>query len=738
MIFKNLWRRKMRTILTLTGIAIGVAAIVALGAIANGLAERFDEMITAGGAELTAMQAGASEAFFSAVDAELADAIAAVPGVARVEGVLLGIVTTPSTPYFLLYGYDPTGQEVDRFRVVEGSGLSAPGEVLLGRVAADDLGVGPGDSIALGGKTFHVAGLYETGRIWEDGGGVLTLAEAQALLRKPDQVSIFQVWLEPEADIETVRQQIEAQVPDVSVLRSSEVAEKTEDIQVIGALAWAIAFIAVVVGGLGMMNAMLMSVLERTREIGALRALGWPRWRVLATILGEALTLSLLSGVVGLLLAWGLLAYLGSVPSGKLLRGEITPALLLRSLGVTLVLAGVGGLYPAWRAASLTPAEALRAEGGSLRPVPRWIPIAALRDALRSRTRGLLTLGGITLGVAVVVALVGLSEGFVNQYTRLSTADDTDLVLRQAAAADLSLSALDEEVGAWLADHPQVADVAGQIIGFTNTPASPYFLFFGVEPDAYITGRYRIVEGRMLRGGREIILGRQASRVTGLGVGDTLSLFGEPFPIVGIFETGVPLQDGAAVMPLTEAQRMMRRPDQVSLYFVRLRDRDQADQVITDIQARFPQVLASRAADFFENTQDIEVLRGLVWGLGIIALLVGGVVMLNTMVMSVYERTREIGTLRALGWSRWAVLRKIAGEALALSIGGGLVGLPLGLGLVELARLAPAGRLLIGGAFTPALLAQTLALAIGLGLVGGLYPAWRAASLTPAEALRYE
>jgi len=337
-----------------------------------------------------------------------------------------------------------------------------------------------------------------------------------------------------------------------------------------------------------------------------------------------------------------------------------------------------------------------------------------------------------------VVALMGVSESFINQYARLATADDTDLVLRQANIADISFSTLGEEVGRWLAQHPQVADVAGQIIGFTQTPASPYFLFFGVEPDAYITRRYRIIEGRALRGGREIILGRQAAEVMGLKVGDELSLLDERFPIVGIFETGVPIQDGAAVMPLDEAQRALRRPDQVSLYYIRLHDRSRADEVIADIQEQFPEVAAFRAVEFFQNTQDIQLLEGLVWGLGFIALLVGGVVMLNTMVMSVYERTREIGTLRALGWSRWAVLGKFISEALSLSLTGGALGLLVGLGLVELVRLAPAGRLLVGTAFTPMLLLRALGLAIVLGLIGGFYPAWRASRLMPAEALRYE
>jgi putative ABC transport system permease protein len=107
--------------------------------------------------------------------------------------------------------------------------------------------------------------------------------------------------------------------------------------------------------------------------------------------------------------------------------------------------------------------------------------------------------------------------------------------------------------------------------------------------------------------------------------------------------------------------------------------------------------------------------------------------------MSVFERTQEIGVLRALGWRRWRVLRMVMLESLALSLLGAAFGAGVGVALAELIRLEPTyGRSLVTPIYSWRLWGQTLLLALGLGALGGLYPAWRATALPPVEALRYE
>jgi putative ABC transport system permease protein len=135
------------------------------------------------------------------------------------------------------------------------------------------------------------------------------------------------------------------------------------DIQSFRAMAAALSFLSVVIGGVGIMNAMLMSVSERTREIGTLRALGWRRRRVIGMIVRESLALSIVSGVAGIGIGVGLGTLVTMEPTmGAYLQGEYSLRLFAQAMGVAIVLGGIGAVYPAWRAANLAPVEALRYE----------------------------------------------------------------------------------------------------------------------------------------------------------------------------------------------------------------------------------------------------------------------------------------------------------------------------------------------------------------------------------------
>jgi len=120
------------------------------------------------------------------------------------------------------------------------------------------------------------------------------------------------------------------------------------------------------------------------------------------------------------------------------------------------------------------------------------------------------------------------------------------------------------------------------------------------------------------------------------------------------------------------------------------------------------------------------------------AVFIGAVGMLNTMLMSVLERTREIGVLRSLGWRRRQVLWMILKESLLLGAVGGLCGIPIGLGLGALVGAAGIWGGAIEPTYTPLLFVRAVAVAMVAGTIGGLYPAWRATRMRPVEALRYE
>jgi ABC-type antimicrobial peptide transport system permease subunit len=365
MIVKNLWRRKTRSLLTIVGIAIGIAVVVTLTRLSEGIAGQITDLMMSTGAEITIMQSGIADMSYSALDEGLEERFAEFPGVEWVSGFLFQITKVESNPYFVLFGVSSEGNAFDHFLLVEGKGIQDENDLLLGRMASEFIKKGLSDEIAIQEETFRVSGIYETGVGFENGGGVMELTKAQKVFKKADQVTLFQIKLKPEDldQIEAVIAQIEAEFPEVIAYRSSEFAQNTPDIQMLQTLAAAVSLIGLLAGALGTMNTMLMSVFERTREIGTLRALGWRKGRVLRMILAEALILSLVGCLAGIAIAAGLVALTGLFPAlSNLRQAPLSGNAVITGLFVALVLGVIGGIYPAWRAARLQPIEALRYE----------------------------------------------------------------------------------------------------------------------------------------------------------------------------------------------------------------------------------------------------------------------------------------------------------------------------------------------------------------------------------------
>jgi ABC-type antimicrobial peptide transport system permease subunit len=319
MILKNLLGRKTRSLLTIVGIGIGIAAMVALGAIADGLEEGYRAMLTGSQGDLIVTQADAADISAAAVDEEVGQQLQALPEVADVTGMLQSIVTTEGARYFMIFGYDPQGFAIEHFKIMEGEGLSDSKQVIIGKIAAENFDKDVGDSLKLFGSAFRIVGIYETGDGLEEGGGVISLNDGQVLLSKPHQVALFTLRLKPGADVEELRRKIERRIPDVTTSQSDQFATMQEAIQMVRGFAWGIAFIAILIGAVGMMNTILMSVFERTREIGVLRSLGWRRGRVLGLIIGESLALSLIGGLTGT----GLAGLAVDSSGGAALRGRL-------------------------------------------------------------------------------------------------------------------------------------------------------------------------------------------------------------------------------------------------------------------------------------------------------------------------------------------------------------------------------------------------------------------------------
>ncbi len=745
MIFRNLTRRAVRSSLTLLGIAIGVAAVVALGAIAEGLASNFAVVVGGSSNDLLITQAEALDPALSNLDDTIGERLQAVPGVERVEPGVYTWVTTADLPFFLLFGYEIGSTAMDHYRIVEGKPVSGPGQIVIGRRATESIDIAVGDNLRIYGTPYRVVGIYETGQGIEESGGVLMLEDAQAAAQFERKVSLYEIGLRRGDNVDDTIARIESLDIDLKVSKTSERESNQQYEQMLQGFAWGIAAIAIFIGGFGMMNSMVMSVLERTREIGTLRAVGWSRWRVLWIILGESVTLSALGGVFGIFLGIGLAKLAGTVPGmGVLLTGVFTPAIFLQGLGTALVLGLVGGVYPAWRAAGLRPVEALSYEGGTASDFQAGklsrFGSQSFRNLWRRRNRTLLASAGIGIGVGTLVMLGGITAGLIGQMNNLAgSGSPGNLTVMQRDVPDMSLSSIDENVVRQIRAMPQVESVSPMVLGVVLTPELPLFILHGLDPNSPAMDHYKLAAGRRVQRPSEIMIGSNAAESYNLGLGDTLTLYNTRYKVVGIYETGVAWEEGGGILALRESQRILNRPRNVSFLFVDVTDPSLALPVQEAINQRFPKVRASISSEFAQNTDDIASMQGIAAAIGLLALVVGGIVVANTMIMSIYERTREIGTLRALGWPGKRILSQIMQESLLLCLLSAIVGsVGAVLLLTGLAALPIPGGAMLRPAWEPGTFAIAVSLAIVLGLAGGFYPAWRASKLQPVEALRYE
>jgi putative ABC transport system permease protein len=274
-----------------------------------------------------------------------------------------GTILPDSGTIFILFGYAPNEYAIQQFYVVEGEPLTNNRQILLGRMMSNALHKSVGDTIEVGGSRFKVVGIYESGAAWEEMGGVISLRDAQSYMGRPRKVTMYMVKVDDPSQAPGIVDRINNELTGTHASLSGEFVEQMPDMQTVDGLLTAISILAIAVGGIGVLNTMLMSVLERTREIGVLRALGWRRRRVLGLIINESLLLGLIGGLVGILVAFGLTYLLSLIPMfGSFLSAQWDVVIFVRALTVALLLGLLGGLYPAYRATRLQPVEALRYE----------------------------------------------------------------------------------------------------------------------------------------------------------------------------------------------------------------------------------------------------------------------------------------------------------------------------------------------------------------------------------------
>lgn len=236
---------------------------------------------------------------------------------------------------------------------------------------------------------------------------------------------------------------------------------------------------------------------------------------------------------------------------------------------------------------------------------------------------------------------------------------------------------------------------------------------------------------------KEAIIGSQYAMMNNLSIGDNITIHNTEFEITGIYETGSMFADSTIYVPIDTLQNISES-DEYSSVLVKTAE-DANDTIISDkIKDKFYD-LSTLTSDEISSmmTNVTGILNTASLAVSGLAIIVGAIGIINTMVMTVYERTKEIGVLKSIGWKPRRILLMIMGETLVLTILSGIVGSVFGILISEIGvMLLDAGDFSLG--YDPQAFILAFGITIFVGLIGGIYPAYKASKLAPTEALRYE
>jgi putative ABC transport system permease protein len=249
---------------------------------------------------------------------------------------------------------------------LSGGRVPAPGErgvAVLGEGAAIALGKKIDDEIQILGENFKVIGTANYTAIVNRGVALLPLSDLQKISSRPEQVTVIHVNVERGsalANLEQIKAAVEA-LGNLSASTANEVLNKDRNFAILDAVSLAISIIAIIMGAIYVLNALVMATQERTREIGIFAAIGWSKGRIMASIVIEGILMCVIGCGLGLLLSFGAAFAFPYIPAiGNLVSFKPSAQLIAPILAAAFVLCVLGSLFPAWRAVRMLPAEALR------------------------------------------------------------------------------------------------------------------------------------------------------------------------------------------------------------------------------------------------------------------------------------------------------------------------------------------------------------------------------------------
>ena len=854
--FRNLTTRRARTLLTTLGIVLGVAVILAISITNQSTLSSINTIFDEASGLAHLVVAPSSYTGTTGFAESTLSRVRGLPGVAQAVPTLqmralptrdaagwkfeFGLGGTSGGNDLVLFGIDPAADRQARVYKVEAGRFLEPGErsysALFTQDYADEKSISPGEDVDVLLPGGRVATLRAVGFLRKDGPGLINsgsvafvpLEALQEMSARAGELDQIDVVAQPEvaASVERLadlKHRLEDKlgakyVVNYPAQRGQVVTQQLATYQ--QGLSF-FSMIALFVGGFLIYNAFTMTIVERTQEIGLLRALGVSRAQVTRLIVIEALILGVIGSTLGvafgLLLARGLIGLMSAVTATDIIAVTVPADGLLMSLSVGLGATLVSALLPALRASRISPLAALRVRGqdnpsgapgrfallagvelvavavATIYFVPLrssvvfpigsgmvfvmflgatlMVPAAVQRlerlfrpivirlfgaegrlgsgNIERSRGRASLTVAALMTGIAMVISIGAMGRSFQTDIDSwVNSSVGGDLLVRSPVLMRI-------DFGARLAAIPGVQAVTpARYFGVKPAHDDAGLVFQAIDPGTYFkVASFQYAEDKQdaaqierdLAAGQLLVSTTVADRYD-LKRGDTFELETrrgvQGFRVAGLVSDFT--SQGYVINGTLEAMRRYFGVYDVDRFTLKLApgaDLQAVQQTIEDRYGQSRHVQVETTEDFRARVRELSNRAfGLLDVLANIGVLVAALGVINTIMMNVMERQREIGSLRSIGMTRAQVMRMILSESGAMGAVGAVFGIGFG---VLLSRVLVEGMRQMSGyrltfEMPASALLNGIAIALLVSQLAALYPAWRASRVNIVESIKHE
>lgn len=361
-------------------------------------------------------------------------------------------------------------------------------------------------------------------------------------------------------------------------------------------------------------------------------------------------------------------------------------------------------------------------------------------NLLRHRIRSLISIAGIAFSVAAMLTIVTVLQGAVAMFSGILSSD-SQIIVFERNVSDLFFSSVPSEAVQTIASWSIVEHADPVLFGIVSSSDHPIITCFGIT-DADARLRHATwVQGERAGFGKDpggIVLGQRAAEFMTAAVGNTVQVGHGAFRVVGVIKTANGFEDGGVFMPLSSAQAFFHKEGSSSVVTIKLRSKEDIPGFKTMVRSSFPNLVALEDEEFTRSYSQFKILKATAWAVGGCGLLLGGLGVANTMIMSVFTRIREIAILRVNGFSNGQIATMIFGESAFVSMLGAVTGLLIGTVFLLALKLIPALHGYVDTSVQPLVVVVVIVLALLTGVAGALYPAIYAMRIRAVEALRFE